>query len=69
MSKLLSPPAIASAILTLSCLGATPALSFPSWPNPDPAASHPPYRIYNIGNNAPVDVREVLRLIEKISGE
>ena len=31
-----------------------------------PATSNAPYRIYNIGNNAPVDVREVLHLIEKI---
>jgi UDP-glucuronate 4-epimerase len=47
-----------------------PAEPDPTWSaeTPDPATSNAPYRIYNIGNNAPVDVREVLHLIEKNLG-
>lgn len=41
----------------------TPAGENKKWSgrNPDPASSHAPYKIYNIGNNRPV---ELLRLIE-----
>jgi UDP-glucuronate 4-epimerase len=47
-----------------------PAEPDPTWSaeTPDPATSNAPYRIYNIGNNAPVDVREVLHLIEENLG-
>ncbi len=47
-----------------------PAEPDPAWSaeTPDPATSNAPYRIYNIGNNAPVDVREVLHLIEENLG-
>jgi len=38
----------------------------PAWDPaaPDPATSSAPYRIYNIGNNRPVEVTEVVRLLE-----
>jgi UDP-glucuronate 4-epimerase len=36
--------------------------------NPDPGTSRAPWRIYNIGNNSPVDVPYVVGLIEKEIG-
>jgi len=36
---------------------------------PDPATSRAPWRIYNIGNHAPVEVTEVVRLIEAALGK
>jgi len=35
---------------------------------PDPATSRAPWRIYNIGNHTPVEVPEVVRLIEQALG-
>jgi UDP-glucuronate 4-epimerase len=35
---------------------------------PDPASSNAPWRVYNIGNNNPVEVLEVVRLIEMSLG-
>src|SRR5580704_6615411 len=36
--------------------------------DPDPAASRAPWRIYNIGNHTPVELREVVCLIETALG-
>src|SRR5689334_8995725 len=36
---------------------------------PDPATSRAPWRIYNIGNHTPVEVTEVVRLIEAALGK
>ncbi|HEY7664499.1 MAG TPA: NAD-dependent epimerase [Xanthobacteraceae bacterium] len=36
---------------------------------PDPATSRAPWRIYNIGNNHPVEVTEVVSLIERALGK
>jgi UDP-glucuronate 4-epimerase len=36
--------------------------------NPDPATSHAPWRVFNIGNHTPVEIREVVRLIEEAVG-
>jgi UDP-glucuronate 4-epimerase len=36
--------------------------------DPDPATSRAPWRVYNIGNNAPVEVTDVVRLIEQALG-
>jgi UDP-glucuronate 4-epimerase len=36
---------------------------------PDPATSRAPWRVYNIGNHTPVDVPEVVRLIEVALGK
>jgi UDP-glucuronate 4-epimerase len=33
--------------------------------NPDPATSQAPYRLYNIGNNSPVELMYFIELIEK----
>jgi UDP-glucuronate 4-epimerase len=43
----------------------------PAWSGdaPDPATSRAPWRIYNIGNNHPVEVTEVVRLIEQAVGK
>jgi len=32
--------------------------------NPDPATSSAPYRVYNIGNNSPVDLEHYIRVLE-----
>ena len=36
--------------------------------NPDPAASYAPYRVYNIGNNEPVQLMDFIRTIEDALG-
>jgi UDP-glucuronate 4-epimerase len=48
-----------------------PAVGDASWSSerPDPATSHAPWRIYNIGNHTPVEVPEVVRLIEEAVGK
>ena len=40
-----------------------------TWSGNDPARSSAPWRIYNIGNNQPVEVLEVVRLIEQALGK
>jgi len=37
--------------------------------HPDPATSRAPWRIYNIGNHTPVDLLEVVRLLETALGK
>jgi UDP-glucuronate 4-epimerase len=37
--------------------------------NPDPASSFAPYRIYNIGNNSPVELLHFIEVIEKKLGK
>ena len=43
----------------------------PAWSGnaPDPATSLAPWHIYNIGNSQPVEVTEVVRLIEEAVGK
>ena len=43
----------------------------PAWSGdaPDPATSRAPWRVYNIGNSQPVEVTEVVRLIEEAIGK
>lgn len=36
---------------------------------PDPGSSSAPWRVYNIGNNKPVELLEVVRLLEKAIGK
>ncbi len=47
-----------------------PAAGDPDWSgdDPAPATSQAPWRIYNIGNNQPVEVTELVRLLEKELG-
>src|SRR5207237_1248832 len=42
----------------------------PAWSGaaPDPATSNAPWRVYNLGNNNPVEVTEVVRLLEEELG-
>jgi len=42
----------------------------PAWDsnNPDPATSNAPYRVYNIGNNSPVDLSHYIETLEKCLG-
>jgi UDP-glucuronate 4-epimerase len=37
--------------------------------SPDPATSYAPYRIYNIGNNEPVDLIEFIEVLEECLGK
>lgn len=37
--------------------------------NPDPSSSFAPFRLYNIGNNAPVDLMDFIKAIEKELGK
>jgi len=43
----------------------------PAWSGdaPDPASSSAPWRVYNIGNNRPIEVTEVVRLLEQALGK
>jgi UDP-glucuronate 4-epimerase len=47
-----------------------PAPRNPEWngAQPDPGTSSAPYRVYNIGNNNPVELMEVIGLIERFLG-
>ncbi|MDH3689350.1 MAG: NAD-dependent epimerase [Gammaproteobacteria bacterium] len=49
----------------------TPAQSDPGWSGdrPNPATSLAPYRIYNIGNNTPVELMKYIRILEKYLGK
>ena len=49
--------------------GVTP-VSNPAWKgdDPDPASSKAPYRIYNLGNNAPVELGYIIELLERATG-
>jgi UDP-glucuronate 4-epimerase len=48
-----------------------PAQSDPSWSSdaPDPASSSAPWRVYNIGNNSPVELLDVVSLLEQALGK
>ena len=48
-----------------------PAAGDPAWSGerPDPSRSAAPWRIYNIGNNQPVDVPHVVDLLEQALGQ
>jgi UDP-glucuronate 4-epimerase len=52
-------------------LTSKPAVGNPKWDgkNPDPATSLAPYRIYNIGNNAPVELARFVSAIEAATGK
>ena len=43
----------------------------PAWSSerPDPGSSNAPWRVYNIGNNNPVELLEVVRLLEEAIGK
>jgi len=47
-----------------------PAQSNPNWngANPDPGTSLAPWRVYNIGNNSPVELMDYIQAIEKALG-
>ncbi len=48
-----------------------PAAGNPDWSGdkPDPGSSSAPWRVYNIGNNNPVDLLDVVELLEKSIGQ
>lgn len=52
-------------------VGDKPATASVNWNGdaPDPATSNAPYRIYNIGNNAPVKLMRLIEVIEEATGK
>ena len=52
-------------------VGEQPATSNPDWSGdaPDSATSSAPYRLYNIGNNAPVKLMRLIEVIEHATGK
>jgi UDP-glucuronate 4-epimerase len=48
-----------------------PATPSPDWTgdNPDPATSSAPHRVYNIGNNSPVELMELIGTLERHLGK
>jgi len=48
-----------------------PAQGDPAWSSdaPDPSRSSAPWRVYNIGNNSPVEILEVVRILEQTIGK
>lgn len=48
-----------------------PARPDPAWSGaqPDPATSRAPYRVYNIGNNRPVELMQYIRVLENCLGK
>ncbi|MCA9044290.1 MAG: NAD-dependent epimerase/dehydratase family protein, partial [Planctomycetaceae bacterium] len=48
-----------------------PAAPNPEWTGdaPDPASSSAPYRLYNIGNNSPVQLMTMIETLEKCLGK
>lgn len=48
-----------------------PAKSNPKWSgkNPDPSSSYAPYKVYNIGNNSPVNLMDFIEAIEEKVGK
>ena len=48
-----------------------PASSNPEWDskNPDPASSSAPYRVYNIGNNNPIELMDYIKALETEFGK
>ena len=48
-----------------------PATPNPDWRGdaPDPGTSFAPYRVYNIGNHQPVELLELIALIEELLGK
>ena len=48
-----------------------PASSYEKWSGdqPDPSSSHAPWRVYNIGNNSPVELMDYIEAIENSLGK
>ncbi|GEN81817.1 NAD-dependent epimerase [Sporosarcina luteola] len=48
-----------------------PAEPNPEWSgeNPDPSSSYAPYKVYNIGNNSPVNLMDFIKAIEEKVGK
>lgn len=55
----------------ISRLVEKPASPNPEWSgdNPDPSSSYAPYKIYNIGNNSPVNLMDFIEAIEEKVGK
>ncbi len=48
----------------------SPAIPNPNWSgdNPDSGTSHAPWRLYNIGNNSPIELMDYIKAIEDALG-
>jgi UDP-glucuronate 4-epimerase len=58
---------VVESVLRLAARPAEPDPSFDPM-NPDPATSHAPYRIYNVGNQQPVQLSEFIDALEEALG-
>lgn len=56
---------------SISRLVHKPAVPDPNWSgkNPDPGTSYAPYKVYNIGNNSPVNLMDFIAAIEEKLGK
>jgi UDP-glucuronate 4-epimerase len=59
---------VSEAVVRLVTLPPAPDATW-SGDRPDPASSSAPWRVFNIGNNRPVEVTEVVRLLEEAIGK
>ena len=67
---------VGEVLLVTDADGVVRALDRPAQPNPDwnsdepdPATSNAPYRVYNIGNNAPVELAHYISTLEECLGK
>jgi UDP-glucuronate 4-epimerase len=58
---------VATAVVKLVEVAPEPDQAW-SGDDPDPATSYAPWRVYNIGNHTPVELMEVVRLLEQAIG-
>jgi UDP-glucuronate 4-epimerase len=58
---------IVEGIILVAEKSATPDIKFDP-AKPDPAISNCPYRVFNIGNNQPVSLMELIKSLEKVLG-
>ncbi len=59
---------IVEGVLRVSCRIPEPDAKWQG-DNPDPATSFAPYKIYNIGNNSPVELLDIIKILEKLLGK
>lgn len=62
---------VADIVEGIICVSDNTAASNPDWSSdsPDPATSQAPYRVYNIGNNQPVELMYLIETLEKCLGK
>jgi UDP-glucuronate 4-epimerase len=59
---------IVEGVVRIAAVPASPAADW-SGEHPDPATSRAPYRLYNIGNDAPIDLMDFIEALEQTLGK